>query len=303
MKAPERSSRVWVRPNRNALGLAAVLVAMWYAGASQTNGAAYLLGFVLAGVAAVSAVHTWANLRGVTFSAEPIAPVFAGGDLLVPLVAQSARARAHVAIVVRAKDGTAPAVRFGEISATGQVRARLAVAAVKRGCFPELRLQAESIFPLGFFTAHHALRLRQPHSIYPAPAGSRPLPRALAPTREPRDGQRIEGDDFGGVRVWQTGESQRHIDWKAAARGQPLLVKQWTGEADEILQLDWETLAPLATEERLSQLARWVVQAEHGGASYGLRMPGKVLDPARGAAHFHACLGALAVFEEEATPP
>ena len=303
MNAPERSPRVWVLPNRNAIGLAAVLLAMWYAGASQTNGAAYLLGFVLAGVAAVSAIHTWANLRGVTFSAEPIAPVFAGGELLVPLVAVSDRPRAHFAITVRAPGG-AGAVQFGEIGAAGAVRARLSVPAMHRGSFAQLRLRAGSLFPLGFFTARHALLLRQPHCVYPAPAGARPLPRALAPTRQPRDGQRVEGDDFGGVRAWQTGESQRHIDWKAAARGQPLLIKQWTGEADEILQLDWQTLAPLGTEERLSQLARWVVQAECGGASYGLRLPGKVLAPERGAAHYHACLRALADFQDgEENPP
>lgn len=296
MSAPERSPRVWVLPNRNTVGLVAVLIGMWYAGASQTNGAAYLLAFVLAGVAAVSVVHTWANLRGVAISAEPVPPVFAGEELLVPLVAESDRHRAHHAVTVRATSGGA-SVQFGEIGAD-QVRALLPVPAVRRGCFAVLDLRAESIFPLGFFTARRALPLPQPHYIYPAPAGARPLPRTLAPTRQPRDGQRVEGDDFGGVRTWQTGESQRHIDWKAAARGQPLLIKQWTGEADEILELDWEGLAPLGTEERLSQLARWVVQAENGGASYGLRLPGKVLAPARGAAHYHACLRTLAVFDD-----
>lgn len=301
MSAPERSPRVWVLPNRNAIGLAAVLTGMWYAGASQSNAAAYLLAFVLAGVAGVSAVHAWANLRGVALSTEPIAPVFAGEELLVPLVAESDRARRHFAIRLGAPGEAA--VQFGEIGPAGRVRARVAVPAVRRGSFAGLHLRAESIFPLGFFTARQTLHLHQSHVIYPAPAGAHPLPCALAPTSQPRDGQRIEGDDFGGVREWRTGDSQRHIDWKAAARGQPLLVKQWTGEAEEILELDWAGLAPLGTEERLSQLARWVVQAENGGASYGLRLPGKVLAPARGEAHYHACLRALAVFEDGAENP
>ena len=289
-------SHVWVLPNRNTIGLAAVLIAMWYAGASQTNGAAYLLAFVLASVAAVSIVHTWANLRGITFTAEPIAPVFAGEELIVPLTAASDRNRTHFAVAVRAP-GAAEAGQFGEIGPGGVVRAQLAVPATRRGCFASLPLRAASIFPLGFFTARRAVLLRQPHCIYPRPEGSLPLPSALAPARESRDGQRVEGDDFGGVRTWQTGESQRHIDWKAAARGQPLLIKQWTGEADEILHLDWQTLAGLGDEARLSQLARWVIAAERGGASYGLRLPGKAFAPARGEAHYHACLCALADFE------
>jgi uncharacterized protein (DUF58 family) len=295
MSAPPPSPRVWVLPNRNTIGLAAVLMAMWYAGASQTNGAAYLLAFVLLSVAAVSIVHTWANLRGITFTADAIAPVFSGEELAVTLVAASDRHRTHFAVTVRAP-GAAEPVQFGEIGPAGVERARLAIPAGRRGCFASLPLRAASIFPLGFFTARSAILLRQPYYVYPRPGGSRPLPRALAPAREPRDGQRVEGDDFGGVRTWQTGESQRHIDWKAAARGQPLLIKQWTGEADEILHLDWPALAPLDDETRLSQLARWVILAECGSSDYGLRLPGKAFAPARGEAHYHACLRALAEF-------
>ncbi|MCE9612031.1 MAG: DUF58 domain-containing protein [Chthoniobacter sp.] len=304
MSAPERSPRVWVLPNRNAVGLGAVLLGMWYAGASQANGAAYLLGFVLAGVAAVSAVHAWSNLRGVACAAEPIAPVFAGGELVVSLMAKSTRNRAHWSVVVRAPGGRM-AARFGEITATGEERAQLAIPARERGCFSTLGLRVESIFPLGFFTARQVLRLAQPHYIYPAPVGGRPLPRTLAPTREARGGPRGEGEDFGGLRAWQSGESQRHIDWKSAARGQPLLVKQWTGEVDEILSLDWSALDGIETEARLSQLAAWIVQAEQGGDRYSLRLPGRNIAPARGEGHYHACLRALAAHvggEEMAAP-
>ncbi len=302
MSAPPPRSRTWVLPNRNTIGLAAVLLAMWYAGASQTNGAAYLLAFTLAGVAAVSVVHTWANLRGIVFSGEPIAPVFAGENLAVTLVAESDRGRTHTGIAVRVAGGAEPA-RFDEIRATGVERAPLGVPAMRRGCFATLDLRAASIFPLGFCTARRAVRLRQPHCVYPRPEGALPLPRAHAPVREPRTGQRVAGDDYGGVRSWQTGESQRHIDWKAAARGQPLLIKQWTGEADDILDLDWQQLVSLDDEARLGQLARWVVQAERGSAAYGLRLPGQTLAPARGEAHYHACLRALAAYESAAEIP
>ncbi len=301
MSARPPNRRVWVLPNRNTFGLAAVLLAMWYAGASQTNGAAYLLCFVLASVVAVSTVHTWANLRGVTFTADPILPVFAGEELRVTLAATSDRHRPHFGIAVRAARRAAPA-QFAEISATGEPRAHLSGPAENRGRFAELRVRATSIYPLGFFTARRSVVLRQPYFIYPRPAGGRPLPLALAPTHQPREGHRAEGEDFGGVRSWQAGESQRHIDWKAAARGQSLLTKQWTGEAHDILMLDWESLASLDHEPRLSQLARWVQLAEHSGASYGLRLPGKEIEPTHGEAHYHACLRALAVFPQAEEP-
>jgi uncharacterized protein (DUF58 family) len=61
--------------------------------------------------------------------------------------------------------------------------------------------------------------------------------------------------------------------------------------------LDWDALPGLDGEARLSQLARWVLLAERGTASYGLRIPGKEIAPARGEAHSHECLRALAVFD------
>ena len=122
------------------------------------------------------------------------------------------------------------------------------------------------------------------------------MPLAPAPARTGRDGTRTEGDDFGGVRAWRTGESQRHIDWKAAARGQPLLIKLWSGDADTTVVLDWDTLGDLPPEARLRQLARWIVQAERGGSQYELRLPGGTLPLARGDAHYHACLRRLAEF-------
>jgi uncharacterized protein (DUF58 family) len=287
---------VWVWPNRNSIGLAAVLLAMWYAGASQTNGAAYLLCFVLASVVAVSIVHTWANLRGVEVSADPIPPAFVGEHLTIPLLLRTDRHRPHFGIIVQTPDLIGWCFTRA-IEPPGPHHASLAVAARKRGFYTERNLRLSSNYPLGFFTASRRATLRQPYYIYPQPAGSRPLPRALAPTRQPRDGLRVAGDDFGGVRTWQPGESQRHIDWKAAARGQALLTKQWTGEAEEILILDWESLAGLDGETRLSQLARWVLLAEHSSASYGLRLPGKEIAPSRGEAHSHECLRALAVFD------
>ena len=62
------TGRVRVVPNRNSLGLLALLLAMWYAGASQDNGVAYLLCFMLTGVALVSILHTRANVRGLRLS-------------------------------------------------------------------------------------------------------------------------------------------------------------------------------------------------------------------------------------------
>lgn len=288
-----------VLPNRNTIGLVALILAMWYAGTSQSNAAAFLLGFVVIGIAAVSVLHAWANVRGVTLSAEPIKPAFAGDQLCVHLIAAAHTRRGHPGLRVKARHSRAVAT-FDEITAGQSQRVELSMLAVARGRHETIDVQLSTLFPLGFFTAQRLLTIAQPHIVYPRPEGSLPLPPSSVPAPHRRDGLRVAGDDFAGTRGYQAGESQRHIDWKAVARGQPLLIKQWAGEADQTLHLDWDALSQMDVEARLSQLARWVLLAERSGASYSLRLPALAIAPSRGDVHFHACLRALALYRAAA---
>jgi uncharacterized protein (DUF58 family) len=80
------------------------------------------------------------------------------------------------------------------------------------------------------------------------------------------------------------------------ARGQGWYTKEFGGGAPTTLWLDWDTLEGLDTEERLSVLARWVIDAQRGGELYGLKLPGTSIAPASGEQHQARCLGALALF-------
>ena len=111
----------------------------------------------------------------------------------------------------------------------------------------------------------------------------------------------IGTDDFIGLRPYHTGDPRRDIAWKVLAREQGLQVKQFSGSAQTELWLDWEdpliTKYEMKTERMLSQLTRWVLDAEVRGLSYGLRLPGKTIMPASGDLHQHKCLETLALFE------
>jgi uncharacterized protein (DUF58 family) len=52
-------------------------------------------------------------------------------------------------------------------------------------------------------------------------------------------------------------------------------------------------------EEKLSRLARWVLDAHAAGLSFGLRIPGRTVDIATGEMQREHCLEALALFEIE----
>lgn len=291
---PDHPRPLWVFPNRHCTALAAVTLAMWYAGASQSNGAAYLLCFVLVSMILVSSLHCWTNLRGIELQAGTIQPVFEGEEIRVEMLAKTRRNRPNFGVWVKPAGG--PAAGALQIPAAGEMSFELLATAPARGIYRTFDLHLESRYPLGFFTARQRVVLPHTYVVYPKPRGEHPLPVSLVPAVEAVDGQTAEGDDFSGVRSWREGESQRHIDWKAVARGQPLYTKQWAGNVGQTVWLEWDLLPGMGTEDRLGQLARWVLAAERSGVRYGLRVPGAEQPLGNGEVHQHRCLRALAGF-------
>ena len=99
------------------------------------------------------------------------------------------------------------------------------------------------------------------------------------------------------LRAYRAGDPPKLIAWKALAREQGLLTKDFSAMASSELWIDWaEALAP-DPEARLAILCQWVLQADRFGQAYGLRIPGVRIAPDRGEGHCRACLEALALFE------
>ena len=62
------------------------------------------------------------------------------------------------------------------------------------------------------------------------------------------------------------------------------------------------TLTGLDTEQRLSQLARWILKCADDGERFGLQLPQDLIDLDQGQVHRQRCLRALARFGSEAAP-
>src|SRR5207247_5848632 len=151
----------------------------------------------------------------------------------------------------------------------------------------------------GFVRASRGFMSNQTYLVYPKPAGNPQLPRHRSRFADSWVQQGIgHGDDFAGVRPYVRGESQRHIDWKAVARGQPLMTKQFAAQTKGAVYLDFFELRFADVEERLSQLTLWVIEAERARQPYGLRLPGIEISPALAQMHFHHCLHALSLFRQ-----
>jgi uncharacterized protein (DUF58 family) len=287
-----------IYPTVGFAGLLFVLAAMWYAASSQNSAAVYLLLFALTAVFLVSIPHTLINLAGVTIALESVQPAFVGQEVSLPVeIMNDSRATRH-GIELALSSSNRERRRIDCIPANEAARVTLRFPARQRGEHKVGTLCLTSIYPLGFIRFLKRFASSQSYIVYPKPAGVVRLPSSFVRRADSRPVTDFgEGDDFAGVRDYVPGESQRHIDWKAVARGQPLVTKQFTAEAEGVVYLDFSALHLADVEERLSQLALWVIEAERAGRPYGLRIPGTEIAPAVGQLHFHQCLRALSLFE------
>ena len=92
----------------------------------------------------------------------------------------------------------------------------------------------------------------------------------------------------------QVDEPPRQVAWKAYARGAPLLVKEYTASGSAERLFDFAVLSGLDTEQRLSQLAQWIIGAAADAERFGLKLPGQFIDLDHGPGHRQRCLRALA---------
>jgi len=287
-----------IYPTAGFAGLLFVLGAMWYAASSQNNTAVYLLLFALTAVFLVSIPHTLVNLAGVTVTLESVQPAFVGQEVSLPLeIMNDSRATRH-GIELGLSSSNKERQRIDHIPAHQAARITLRFPARQRGQYQVETLRLTSAYPLGFIRFLKKVCSSQTYVVYPKPAGDVHLPSSVV---DKRDGRPLtesgEGDDFAGIRAYVHGESQRHIDWRAVARGQPLMTKQFTAEAEGVVYLDFSALRFTDVEERLSQLALWVIEAERARRPYALRLPSVEIPSAVGQAHFHQCMRVLSLFQ------
>jgi len=204
---------------------------------------------------------------------------------------QSARARYCLYLEAAGQPPTAT-----DIEANGGQAVQLAVPTARRGLLKLDTITISSSYPLGLFRAWSYLQLEMQCVVYPRPAAHTAAPAGQGTEHGPNPTHMRGTEDFIGLRSYAIGDSLRHVHWKAIARGQAMMTKQFGDTEADTLWLEWDGLVGLDAEARLSVLCRWVVDAERDGVRYGLRLPGQVFTPDIGPEHRHQCLQALALY-------
>lgn len=286
--------RVYILPSRNGAIFALLLFAMLIGAINYQNSLAFIFTFLLTGMATVSMVHAFRNLNGLRFRSGHIQPVFAGEQAAFPLCIENPQGDQRFAIKLMFS-GQAPYTL--DLPANGGQWLELHYPSSKRGYLKPGRITVYSRFPLGLFHAWAYINIEMQALVYPRPSAERKLPTNIL-VQDGSSGDQGKGDDdFASLRPYHPGDSLRHVHWKALAREQGLVTKQFGSGVSEELWLKWEMLGNNPTEEKLSCLTRWILEADSQGMAYGLALPNQDIPPQRGDAHRHQCLQALALYK------
>lgn len=285
--------RIFILPTRHGLIFSLALLAMLIGSINYNLSLGYVLTFLLGSMALASILHTFRNLARIAVRGGKAPPVFAGQAAVFTACLDNPGNTPRHAIGLR-HDKQAP--EFADAEPGQTVCLHFTIPSAKRGRLRAGRFTLFTQFPLGLFHAWSNLHLEMSCIVYPRPdAANAPLPLSIQAAGEGA-GSGEGSEDFAGLRPYHPGDSLRQVAWKAAARGQGLYTKQFSGQARPELWLDWEMLPGLGTEERLSRLCRWVLDADAAGHHYGLRLPGQILELGLGKEHQRRCLEALALY-------
>ena len=293
--------RIFILPTRTGFLFGIVLCLMLTGAINYNLSLGHALVFLLAGLGFVAMVHTFRNLIGLHILPGRADPVFAGDTAQFRLILENPyrHDRRSLVFMFAANENSTIEKSMLNLPGSGIASVVVPCTAPVRGRLDPGRITLSTRYPLGLFRAWSYPHPRLSCLIYPKPIETPlPLPSAVA-----QSGQRLGHngqEDFTGLRLRQPNDSPRHIAWKAVARdidNRPLLVKQFAGGAAEQLILDWtQTPEENDIETRLSILTGWVLAAEQQHISYGLRLPGRLIEPALGIQHREACLEALAIY-------
>ena len=288
--------RIYILPTRAGVAFFVVLLVILFGAINYENSLAFMLSFLLGAIGFLGMMHTHQNLNHLGLSVLPAAPVFAGQTASFPLLLSAPASSRHLNIQFRSGDGE---VTRASVTGGVEARAQVSLPAHRRGRLHLPRVRVYTEFPLGLFHAWSWVELQSQCLVYPQPDARAARFQYGGRQSGNLSSMQAGNDDFAGIRDYHKGDSPMHLAWKAIARTGELQTKQFHAEAGNEIWLSWYRLPDsMDTEQRLSVLCRWILEADRQGLRYGLEIPGYKSVADSGLQHRHRCLKQLALFGE-----
>jgi uncharacterized protein (DUF58 family) len=159
------------------------------------------------------------------------------------------------------------------------------------------RIKMSTRYPFGFFYVWRYFDCPMDYYVYPKPGGDKSIDHVEIEGNNEGLYRKLKGDDFSEHKKYVLGDSQKHIDWKAYARGRPLLTKKFDEGDRHTYLLDYDKAAG-NQERRVRQLSKWIQDCEEQQNTYALKVKDKTVPVGSGEKHKAHCLRLLASLRE-----
>lgn len=308
-----RGRRVFILPTRFGLLYGCFLLLILLAAINYSNSLGHILCFLLASMGQLAIHYTYRNLAKLELLSAYSEPCFFGQRISFYCRVDNPNNydchHLHIASKQSREKSWNPFKNLtgyqykthqvlDSIAANQTLSHRIKVDSTHRGEHAIGQIRLSTRFPIGLFETWTYFTPDCIALVYPKPIGSLPLP-SIIDTGHDHIGTQQKGlDDFAGLQTYREGDAIHAIAWKSMARDDIIRTKQFSGNSSGKLLLSWQATASLIDKEaRLSQLCRWVLDADAQGIKYGLVLPNLTIDIGHGSDHQRHCLSALALYE------
>jgi uncharacterized protein (DUF58 family) len=282
---------IYVMPTLFGFWFGILLAVTLLGGLNFNNNMALLIGFLLAAIAQLTTLLAYRNLVGLELAAIRAEPVFAGEAAEFRVYLRNPEARHRFALQLSNAAGS----DTGDLEANETAVMVVQQTSSQRGWLDMQPFNIENRYPLGMFRAWSVIIPQVRCLVYPRPS--------LRPPPLPRSGRgdegvaRVgEGEHFHGLRKYRLGDPLKSIAWRASARHDKLLSREYESPQQDACELNWYLMPDVPVEEKLSILTSWILKAERQMVPYSLELPTDALPADLGPQHRDACLRLLALF-------
>ena len=286
-------NRVYILPTKAGLVFLLLLLLLLLGSMNYDKSLGYILTFILVGLGNVIMFSSWKNLAGLQLRAGGCSPVFAGEKAVFAVQLENLDAEIRYSIAVTYQGQEFEVV---DVPAEAMSLLHFQVDAQQRGILDAGKFRLYTEFPAGLFVAWTWIDLSMQCLVYPKPVSRAELPVSVSNEEGDQATQGSGMEEYVGLRKYQSGDSWRRIAWKAVARIDDLVTREFSGGQPQLQWIDWLAIPVSGVEARLSVMTRLVIDAEAAGRHYGLRFPNLEIEPAHGRAHYAHCLKVLALY-------
>lgn len=262
---------VYIVPNRNGFYFAFIIFTLFLMGLSYGNNVLLFFDFFIFGIFVYAQFSTHYNLYGFKINKIEISNCYQGKPLTCSL---SVNNNSYVEARDISINLTFDKKRFSSviknINSRSQERKELSFQGLDRGRYQIERVESSSTYPLGIFYVWKYLKVKSQFYVYPKMEG-----KDLAYYFN----YRSEIDDiqeYKEHKKYQHRERISRIDWKSYAKSNELKVKEFSSFGNRDIVIKFSDFLSLGTEKALSQVCKWITQANSRNISWKVTLENDV---------------------------